>query len=82
MLASLGLIVLRRRRRLFATAMAQGELGNGVDIFLGNAARPAPGSVGTCGTQPDQIRTQAIDPGSKTALGDLRQRCIVEGNSR
>ena len=65
---------------MFATAMAQGELGDGVDIFLGDGVRPAPGGVGPGGAQPDQIGAQTIDTGGKAALGNLRQRLIVEGN--
>lgn len=79
MLAGLGLIVLRRRRRLFATAVAQGKLGDGVDIFPGDGTRTAPGSVGPGRTQPHQIGSQAIDTGGKTALGNLRQCLIVQG---
>lgn len=82
MRASLGLIVLRRRRRLFATAVAQGELGDGVDILLGDGTRTAPGGMGPGRAQPHQIGAQAIDTGGKTTLGNLRQCLIVEGDAR
>ena len=74
--------LLRRRRRLFATTMAQGELGDRVDILLGDGARTAPCGMGPGGAQPDQIGAQAIDAGGKATLGDLRQCCIVEGDAR
>ena len=55
--------------------MTQSELSDSIDIFLGNDGRPSPCCVGTGRAQPDQIGAQAIDPGGKTALGDLRQ-CV------
>ncbi len=70
------------RWRMLATTMAQGKLGDRVDILFANGCCTAPGSMGTRRAQPDQIGAQAIDTGGKAALGDLRQRFVVEGNAR
>ena len=60
--------------------MAQGELGHRVDIGFLYGRAPAPGAVRPCSAQPDQVGTQAIDPGGITALGDPGQGLIVQGN--
>ena len=67
---------------MLATTMAQGELGDRIDIVLGDRVCSAPGRMGASGAQPDQISAQAIDPRGKAAFGDLSQRGIVEGNIR
>ena len=67
---------------MLATTMTQGEFGDRVDIFVSDRIGGAPRGMGTRSAQPDQIGAQAIDTRGKTALGDLCQRCIVEGNAR
>ncbi|MNG06340.1 hypothetical protein D3C84_895700 [compost metagenome] len=67
---------------MLATTMAQGELGDRIDIVLGDRVSSAPGGMGASGAQPDQIGAHTIDTGGKAAFGDLSQRCIVEGNIR
>lgn len=61
--------------------MTQGKFGHGVDIFLGDSARAAPGCMGARAAQPHKVCAQAIDTGGKTALSDLRQCLIIQGNA-
>ncbi|MNI76447.1 hypothetical protein D3C73_1326770 [compost metagenome] len=67
---------------MLSTTMAQGKLGDRVDILYINQCSPAPRRMRTRRAQPDQIGTQAIDTGGEAALGNLRQRFVVEGNAR
>ncbi|MOA67672.1 hypothetical protein D3C78_1949490 [compost metagenome] len=62
--------------------MAQGEFGDCVDIFDADGASATPGRMSACRAQPDQIGAHAVDAGGEATFGDLRQRCIVEGNAR
>lgn len=50
--------------------MAQHEVGHRLDILGGDLPRAAPRRMGTGGTQPDQVGTQAIDAGIEAALAD------------
>ena len=60
--------------------MAQGKFSNGVDVLHGDCRRATPGRMGAGRTQPDQIGAQTVDTGSETALGDVRQRSVVQRN--
>lgn len=62
--------------------VTQHEICHRIDIHRLNTFRTAPGGMRTGGTQPDQIGAQAIDGGGETALADLLQGVVIQGNRR
>ena len=68
-------------RRLLATTVAQGKFGHGVDVLHLDTDGATPRGMGPGGTQPDQIRAQAVHARCKAAFSDDRQRGIIQRNS-
>lgn len=58
--------------------MAQDEVLYRLDIHRLDARRATPGGMGTGGTQPNQIGTQAIDTRGEAALADLTQSGVIQ----
>ena len=72
----------RRLARLLAPPMTQGKFGHRIDVFKADCRGATPGGMGPCSTQPHQIGTHTVDRRCKTALGNHRERLIVQGDAR
>ncbi len=73
---------LRSRRRGVPAPVTQDEFGHRINVHRLNACSATPGGMDAGSAQPDQVGTQSIDSSGETALADLLQGSVIQGDRR